>query len=127
MTTRRPMSLFEAVMVTLAVAAACAMSVATRPAGTPAVEVVVGSASGDGLTFVPDSVTAPPATLVQVRFRNDSNQAHNLTFQAPMSAATRTIVEAGASDVAVFVTPGSGSYAFVCTIHMGMSGTLTVE
>ena len=84
MTATRRMSLLEIVIVTLAVAAACAMPVATRPAGTPALEVVVGSASGDGLAFVPDSVSVPPATLIQVRFQNDSNQAHNLTFQAPL-------------------------------------------
>lgn len=45
----------------------------------------------------------------------------------PISAATQTIVEAGASDAATFLTPGPGTHTFVRTIHMGMSGTLTVE
>ena len=127
MTTRPRMSLLETVIVALAVAAACAMPVASRPSPTPGLELVVGSAPGDVLTFVPGAISAPAATLVRVAFRNDSSQAHNLTFQAPISAATQTIVEAGTSDAATFVTPGPGSYTFVCTIHMGMSGTLRVD
>ena len=121
------MALVETVIVTLAVAAACVMPVASRPSATPGLELVVSSARDDVLMFVPGELSAPAATLVRVTFRNDSNQAHNLTFQAPISAATHTIVEAGTSDAATFVTPGPGRYTFVCTIHMGMSGTLTVE
>lgn len=120
------MALLETVIVTLAVAAACVMPVASR-SQAPGLDLVVSSAPGDALTFVPDAIAAPEATLVRVAFRNDSSQAHNLTFQAPISAATGTIVEPGASDAATFVTPGPGSYTFVCTIHMGMSGTLTVD
>lgn len=121
------MSLLETVIVMLAVAAACALPIASRQSATPGLELVVSSAPGEVLSFVPGGISAPAATLVRVRFRNGSSQAHNLTFQAPISAATRTIVEPGASDAATFETPGPGSYTFVCTIHMGMSGTLTVE
>jgi plastocyanin len=121
------MSLLETLIVVLAVAASCAMPGSAQPVETPALRLVVGSAAADGLTFVPDAIVAPATTLIEVTFRNDSSQAHNLTFQAPLSAATRTIVEAGSSDVATFVTPGPGSYPFACTIHMGMTGTLTVE
>ena len=128
MTTRPRMTLLETVIVTLAVAAACAIPAGgAEPSATPDVDLLVGVAAGEGLTFEPDAITAPPATLVRVGLRNDSSQSHNLTFQAPISAATRTIVEAGASDSVTFVTPGPGSYIFVCTIHMGMTGTLTVE
>jgi plastocyanin len=121
------MSLLETVIVTLAVAAACAMPVASGSLPTPALELVVGSAPGDALRFVPAAISAPADTLIRVAFRNDSTAAHNLTFQGPISAATQTIVEAGGTDAAVFLTPGPGRYTFVCTIHMGMSGTLTVE
>lgn len=127
MIARPRMALLETVIVTLAVATACVVPVASRPSPTPGLELVVRSGPGDVLTFVPVAISASAATLVRVVFRNDSSQAHNLTFQGPISAATRTIVEAGASDAATFVTPGPGSYTFVCTIHMGMSGTLTVE
>lgn len=128
MTARPRMALLETVIVTLAVVAACAIPAGeSKPSPTPAYEVVVAVAPGDGLAFEPDAISAPPATLVRVGLRNDSSQAHNLTFQAPISAATRTIVEAGGSDSATFVSPGPGSYTFVCTIHMGMTGSLTVE
>ena len=125
--TRPRMSLLETVIVTLAVAAACALPVASGAPPTPSLELAVASAPGDALTFVPDAISAPARTLVRVHFRNGSSQAHNLTFQAPISAATQTIVEPGALAAATFVTPGPGSYAFVCTIHIGMAGTLTVE
>jgi plastocyanin len=121
------MSLLETVIVTLAVAAACAMPIAARSSPTPGLELAISSARGEVLTFVPDAISAPAATLVRVSLQNDSSQAHNLTFQAPISAATQTIVDAGSSDAARFVTPAPGSYTFVCTIHMGMAGTLTVE
>ena len=124
---RPRMSLLETVIVTLAVAAVCALPIAARPSPTPGFELAVASAPGDALTFRPDAISAPAATLVRINFQNGSSQAHNLTFQAPLSAATQTIVEAGASDAATFVTPDQGSYTFVCTIHMGMTGTLTVE
>jgi plastocyanin len=121
------MSLLETVIVTLAVAAACALPIASRPSPAAGLELAVASGPGDALTFLPDAISAPAATLVRVRFQNGSSQAHNLTFQAPISAATQTIVEAGASDETTFTTPGPGSYTFVCTIHMGMAGILTVE
>ena len=43
-----------------------------------------------------------------------------------MTAATRTIVEPGGSDLLSVVPPGPGAYAFVCTIHEGMAGRLLV-
>ena len=63
---------------------------------------------------------------VRITFRNESSQPHNLTFPAPISAASMTIVEPGMSATVDLLTPAPGSYPFVCTIHVGMSGTLTV-
>jgi plastocyanin len=90
------------------------------------VEVAVGSAPGEALAFLPDAVGAPAGTNIRITFRNESSQPHNLTFPAPISAASMTIVEPGMSDVIQLLTPAPGSYPFVCTIHVGMSGTLTV-
>ena len=124
---RPRMSLLETVIVMLALAAACALPIAARPSPSPGLELAVASAPGDALTFLPEEISAPAATLVRINFQNGSSQEHNLTFEAPISAATKTIVDAGASDTTTFMTPGPGSYTFVCTIHMGMAGTLTVE
>jgi plastocyanin len=111
----------------LAVAGGCVPPGSARPAGTPAIELTVSSAAGDALAFVPDSIAAPAGTSVRITFRNMSSQSHNLTFHAPISVGSRTIVDAGASDALVLLTPGPGRYPFVCTIHMDMSGTLVVE
>lgn len=96
------------------------------PSPTPAIELTVASAAGATLLFLPEVVAAPADTPVRIMFVNASNQAHNLTFQAPISLGTRTIVEAGASEAIELRTPAPGLYPFVCTIHLGMSGTLTV-
>jgi plastocyanin len=99
---------------------------ASAPPATPALELTVGSAGGEAMAFVPDVVRAPSGTRVRITFRNESSQPHNLTFPTPISAASMTIVEPGMSDAVDVLTPGPGSYRFVCTIHVGMSGTLTV-
>ena len=97
------------------------------PAGSsPAVDLTVSSGAGDALVYRPAALAAPAATTLRITFQNASSQAHNLTFQAPISVGTQTIVEAGAAEAISFRTPGPGDYAFVCTIHVDMAGTLTV-
>jgi plastocyanin len=107
-------------------ACGCVRADTASPGATAALELTVGSAAGDALAFSPDMVGAPSGTRVRITFRNDSSQPHNLTFPAPISAASMTIVEPGMSDAVDLLTPGPGTYAFVCTIHVGMAGTLTV-
>ena len=109
-----------------AVAAGC-LPAGALPLGTPTLELRVASAAGEALAFVPGALRAPARTYVRITFQNGSSQQHNLTFQTPISVGSNTIVEAGASDGVELVTPGPGTYAFVCTIHVDMSGTLTVE
>jgi plastocyanin len=48
-------------------------------------------------------------------------------MQDGIDAATSTVVAAGATETISFTAPDPGSYAFVCTLHPGMDGTLTVE
>jgi plastocyanin len=79
------------------------------------------------LRFLPGEVTAPAHTPLRVVFRNASTQPHNLTFAAPIAGRSRTIVEAGTSDTIELTAREPGRFAFGCTIHMGMSGTLVVE
>jgi plastocyanin len=105
----------------------CVRADMATPAATAALELSVGSAAGDELAFLPDTVGAPSGTRVRITFRNESGQPHNLTFQAPISVATMTIVEPGMSDAVDLLTPGPGTYPFVCTIHVGMAGTLTIS
>lgn len=96
------------------------------PVAPAALEITIGAGPGDALLFDPLVLTAPHDTTIRVTFANRSTESHNLTFQAPISAATRTIVESGATDAVIIRTPGPGAYSFVCTIHVDMSGTLEV-
>ena len=107
-------------------ACGCVRADVSSPPATPAFELTIRSAGGDALAFRPDGVGAPARTHVRITFRNESTQPHNLTFPAPISAASMTIVDPGMFDVVDLLTPAPGSYPFVCTIHVGMSGTLTV-
>jgi plastocyanin len=91
------------------------------------VEVTVGTDTGADLKFDPGDVTVPAGTDIRLAFENRSSVPHNLTFQGPISVATSTIVAPGASETLEFKAPDPGEYAFVCTLHPGMGGTLVVE
>lgn len=110
------------------VAAGCAATAQPTPSSSAAVrELVITTDVAAELRFVPAAVSAPAHTPIRLTLRNLSTQAHNLTFANLALGGTRTIVEAGGSDAFDLVTPGPGQYPFACTIHMEMSGTLTVE
>ncbi len=98
----------------------------TAPSGA-IVEVTVGTDTGAALKFDPAEVTVRAGADVRLTFENRSTVPHNLTFQGPPSVATATVVAAGASETLEFKAPDAGEYAFVCTLHPGMSGTLVVE
>ena len=121
-----PTMVAAAVAASAVVAAGCGPSVQASPSNG-AVEVIVATDGAADLRYVPAEVRAPARTPIRVMFRNLSTQPHNLTFEIPVGRGTRTIVEPGGSDFVDLVTPGPGRYAFACTIHMGMSGTLAVE
>ena len=90
------------------------------------VDVTVVTAPGERLAFTPDELRVPAGVPVRMTFRNGSSLAHNLVFTSGISAATKTIVDPGASEQLALAMPAPGAYQFVCTIHDGMSGTLTV-
>jgi len=90
------------------------------------VDITVGTDTGAELKFDPAEVTVPDGADVRLTFENRASVPHNLTFQGPPDVATSTIVEAGASETLEFTAPDAGEYAFECTLHPGMSGTLGV-
>ena len=91
--------------------------------------IVVGTDPGAALLFVPESVTAPPESEVELIFNNEATVPHNLTFEesTPIEAATEEQLPPGQSQTLNFTTPAPGTYPFVCTIHPGMDGTLVVQ
>ena len=89
--------------------------------------LTIGTDTGAELKFVPNTAQAPANTPVKLTFDNKSTQPHNLTFQEGISAKTADTVAPGSSETISFTTPAAGSYKWVCTLHPGMEGTLTVK
>jgi plastocyanin len=101
----------------------------TGASASPAGEtttLVIGTKPGDDLEFDPDEVSVPAGAKVSITFENRSALPHNLTFRAPIDAASDPVVAAGASDTVDFTAPAPGDYVFACAIHPGMQGKLTV-
>ena len=102
---------------------------ASAPA-SPAGEVTnltIGTKTGDELEFDPKEVSVPAGAQVKLTFENRASLPHNLTFKAPVTAATAPIVAPGESDTIEFAAPEPGDYLFACTIHHSMQGIFTVE
>ena len=106
------------------------------PVGSPP-EVVIEVATNqdDPLVFVPATLEAPAATVVQVNYLNNSNLPHNINFfngpdsSAPSLGATALVTGPNAPESVIFSTPQDpGSYYFWCDVHFAaMSGTLQVQ
>lgn len=89
--------------------------------------ITIGTDTGANLKFDPATAEAPANSPVKLVFNNKSTQPHNLSFQQGISAKTADSVAPGASETIQFTTPAAGTYKWVCTIHPGMEGTLTVK
>jgi plastocyanin len=118
----RPLA--TALVVTLLLGS-CAIGMADT--GSAGVDITVATAPGEQLGFIPGDLHVPAGVPVHMTFRNASSVAHNLVFTSGITAATKTIVDPGTTEELALATPGPGVYEFVCTIHDGMSGMLTVE
>ena len=74
--------------------------------------------------FSPDSLTVAPGAVVTVK--NEDSVTHTLTDKTDQSAFNTGPV--GPNQSKTFKAPGkAGSYAFFCTIHQYMTGTLVVR
>jgi plastocyanin len=84
-----------------------------------------------GTVFFPTSASAAVGAVVT--WVNGSGTTHNVTFDNPGAAGPATAGGPSGStgdfdsgtQSRVFNTPGT--YPFHCTIHPGMTGTLTVQ
>lgn len=110
-----------------ALSAACIPAAGGQPSDGPSPGPLVIVTESGQRAFDPASVTAATGTTVRLLYRNSSQESHNLTFLSPLSAATKTIMEPGQEELLEFAVPAAGLYRFVCTIHPGMAGALTVE
>lgn len=94
----------------------------TGPSNNPAPPVMTQSVDLRNQTFSPGRIQVAPGATVE--FTNDDGIAHNITFSsnAIMGAADFVI---GKRTVVMPTAPGT--YAYHCTIHAGMTGTITVQ
>ena len=100
----------------------------TLPPGTPdIITVAIETAGGADQRFVPATITVPSGAEIRLVFRNQSMESHNLSFTGGLETVrTQTIMEPGQEEVLTFRPPGPGTYPFVCTVHVGMTGELRV-
>lgn len=114
---------------------------ASAPASAPASQPASASAAAggtvleieaQGVAFNTAALTAPADKPFQIHFKNnDASIQHNVAIHE--GSATGTEVFKGE----IFVGPGertydvpalkAGAYAFACTVHPNMTGTLTVQ
>ena len=74
--------------------------------------------------FSPDSLTVAPGAVVTVR--NEDSVTHTLTDKTDQTTFNTGPV--GPNQTKTFKAPDkAGSYAFFCTIHQYMTGTLVVR
>ena len=103
---------------------------ASGPAGSGSADLVMISAFG--VKFEQSTVTAPADTPFQVQFENkDPGTPHNVALHlGDVNGAElfKGEIFAGVA-TRVYDVPAldAGSYAFVCTVHPTMTGTLNVE
>jgi len=103
---------------------------ASGPAGSDSADLVMISASG--VKFEQTTVTAPADTPFQVQFENkDPGTPHNIALHLGDVNGEELFKGEVFSGVATRVYDvqalDAGAYAFVCTVHPTMTGTLTVE
>ncbi len=87
------------------------------PPGTAAALVVKET---DELAFAPSTASIAAGDVVE--WRNSGTTPHNVTFE---ESAQSSPMQGGESFRLRF--PRAGSYAYLCTFHAGMAGTITVR
>ncbi len=111
----------------LVVLAVGALGGVGAPVSSAQPAILIATAPGEHLAFEPAEVHLADTGPLEIVFRNGSSLEHNLVFVRGVEARTRTIVASGTTESLSVQLERPGTYAFVCTIHEGMAGSITVE
>jgi plastocyanin len=108
-----------------AAAPGSASAAPSAPAGTLSI-------SASGIAFEQTSVTAPAGKAFQIAFENkDPGTPHNIAIHKDNVTGTEVFKGAivNGPATATYDVPAldAGTYAFVCSVHPTMTGTLTVR
>jgi plastocyanin len=104
------------VVAALAVAALCAGAPASQ--GAPAADAGVQI---DQFAFLPQRITVKPGTTVT--WTNDDDDSHTVASSAKLFKSGP--LDTGDKFSFTFTTPGT--YAYFCSVHPQMTGTIVVE
>ncbi|MGH8933433.1 MAG: cupredoxin domain-containing protein [Egibacteraceae bacterium] len=118
-TNQRRVTVAAMALATLAAACSPAGSSAPSPPAGPAVSGDQTVMLADGDNFDPDALRVTSGTTVSWQWE-DSSTLHNVTFDDfgsdTQSAGTYT-----------HIFDEAGTFAYVCTLHPNMTGTVVVE
>lgn len=115
-----------------------APSVAPAPSGEASTEPGATADSGavaisaTGIAFEQATVTAPAGAPFQIEFtNNDAGTPHNVAIHKENASGQEVFKGEifNGIDTMTYAVPAldAGAYAFVCTVHPTMVGTLTAE
>ncbi len=90
------------------------------------------SISASGIAFEQTSVTAPAGKAFQITFDNkDAGTPHNVAIHKDTASGAEVfkgeIITGPASKTYNVPALDAGTYAFVCSVHPNMTGTLTAQ
>src|SRR5512140_501386 len=107
---------------------------ASGPAGSPAASEAAGGVAISALNvaFEQTSVTAPAGKAFQITFDNkDAGTPHNVAIHKDNAGGAEVfkgeIVTGPVAKTYDVPALDAGTYAFVCSAHPNMTGTLTVQ
>jgi plastocyanin len=119
------------ILLPLAVLVACGGSDSTSPgtnnnptpnAGGGGTPTVTTSVNMSGSRFAPAAIRVSPGAVVT--FTNSDGIAHNVTFTSTAVSSTGDFTT-GAKTVTM--PAAAATYAYSCTLHAGMNGTVQVQ
>jgi plastocyanin len=84
--------------------------------------VLTTNVSLRNLAFSPRAIQVSPGATVD--FTNNDGTAHNITFS---SASINGATDFSAGSRAIVMPVAPGTYAYHCTIHPGMTGSVVVQ
>jgi plastocyanin len=90
--------------------------------GPPPPPVTTTSVDLRNLAFSPRAIQVTPGATVQ--FTNDDGIQHNITFS---SGSVSDPIDFSTGSRSVVMPTATGTYAYHCTIHAGMTGTILVQ
>jgi len=107
------------------------------PAGSPAASAAAGasvtlSLTASGVAYDKTDLAAPANAPFAIAFaNNDAGIPHNVSIHAGSATGTEVFKGEifGGVDTRTYAVPAlpAGTYAFVCSVHPNMTGTLTVK